>query len=277
MTRNLDATRNPMAFFGAEVRRVRLAASLSQDALGQKINFSGDMVGKVETCERAPTPVFAAACDAVFTHLDGHFSRLLELARRSGGASPQWFRGWLEAEQEATSLDWWEALLVPGLLQTAEYARALFKAWNPAAGDDELDELVSARMERQAIFDRPEPTALRVVVDEAVLYRLIGSRKVMYDQLLHLADMSCHPGITVQVLPAGIGAHAGLLGAFAIASFDNTAGTVYMESPDQGQTSVLPSVVGRLSLIFGTLRADALPRAASRDLIRKVAEERWTD
>ena len=108
-----------------------------------------------------------------------------------------------------------------------------------------------------------------------MLHRLIGSRKIMYDQLLHLADTSCRSNITVQIVPAEIGAHAGLLGAFIVASFDNAPGTVYMESPDQGQTTELPSVVGRLSLTFDTLRADALPRGASRDLIGKVAEERW--
>jgi hypothetical protein len=99
----------------------------------------------------------------------------------------------------------------------------------------------------------------------------------MYDQLLHLADTSCHPSITVQVVPAGVGTHAGLLGGFAIASVDSAPSTVYMESPDQGQTTETPSVVGKLSLTFGTLRADALPRGASPDLIGKVAEERWTD
>jgi len=110
-----------------------------------------------------------------------------------------------------------------------------------------------------------------------VLHRLIGSRKTMYEQLLHLADMSCRHGITIQIVPAGIGAHAGLLGGFAIASFDSGPSTVYMESPDQGQTTELPTVVRKLSLTFGTLRADALPRGASQDLLRKVAEQQWMD
>jgi hypothetical protein len=93
--------------------------------------------------------------------------------------------------------------------------------------------------------------------------------------MLYLADMSCRSNITVQVVPAEAGAHSGLLGGFAIASFGNVRSTVYMETPDEGQTTELPTVVGRLSLTFDTLRADALPRGASRDLIGKVAEERW--
>jgi hypothetical protein len=182
----------------------------------------------------------------------------------------------ISAERRATSLCSWEPLLVPGLLQTADYARAVLAA-GPDTTEDQLEELVSARVARQAIFDRPKPPTLWVVIYEPVLHRLIGSRKIMHDQLLQLADTSYRPSVTLQVVPAGIGAHAGLLGGFAIARAGSPTDTVYMESPDQGQTIELPSVVEKLSLTFGTLRADALPRGASRDLIGKVAEERWTD
>ena len=120
------------------------------------------------------------------------------------------------------------------MLQTAEYARAILAA-DPETTEDQLDELVAARLGRQAIFDRSAPPTLWAVLDEAVLHRLIGSHKTMYDQLLDLADTSCRSNITVQIVPAEIGAHAGLLGGFAIASFDNAAGTVYMESPDRGR------------------------------------------
>ncbi|MGI8448928.1 MAG: DUF5753 domain-containing protein [Streptosporangiaceae bacterium] len=108
-------------------------------------------------------------------------------------------------------------------------------------------------MERQAILDRPSPPTLWVVLDEAVLHRLIGSRAIMCDQLQHLFDISCRSNLTVQIVPGSMGAHAGLLGGFAIAGFDNAASTVYLESPDHGQTTQLPSMVARLSLTFDTL------------------------
>jgi hypothetical protein len=186
---------------------------MSQDQLGRELNFSGDLVGKIETCERTPTPVFAAGCDSVFPHLDGLFTRRMELARRWDGPHPQWFRDWVEAEREAVSLRWWEPMLVPGLLQTADYARAILSA-GPDTTKDQLEHLISARIERQGVLDRPRPPELWVVADEVVLHRLIGSRTIMHDQVLHLA--------------------------------------------------------------FDRLRAEALPRGASRDLIGKVAEERWT-
>jgi hypothetical protein len=201
----------------------------------------------------------------------------MEMARRWDGPYPQWFRDWLEAEREALSLRWWEPMLVPGLLQTADYARALFRSWQSAStSDEELQDLVGARIERQGILDRPKPPELWVVVDEAVLHRLIGSRKVMYDQLLHLADTSCRPGITVQVVPAEVGAHAGLLGAFIVAGFEGAPSILYAETAVEGQTIEKPALVSKAALAFDRLRAEALPRGASRDLIGKVAEERWT-
>jgi transcriptional regulator with XRE-family HTH domain len=274
--RELDPSAGPLEFFGAELRRWRTAAGLSQEQLGQRVGYSGAQVGKVETGDRAPSQGLPQRCDTALPEAGGLFARIYALARRWDGGYPSWFAGWIEAERRATSLSWWEPLLVPGLLQTADYARAILAA-GPDTSEDELDELVSARLERQAIFDRPRPPTLWAMVDESVLHRLIGSTKIMHEQLLHLVDMSCRQSITIQVVPAGIGAHAGLLGGFAIATASSGPGTVYMESPDQGQTTELPTVVEKLTLTFGTLRADALPRGASRDLIRKVAEERWTD
>jgi transcriptional regulator with XRE-family HTH domain len=264
-----------MAFFGAELRRARVAAGMSQDQLGRGLSFSGDLVGKIETSDRAPTPGFAAGCDSVFPHLDGLFARLVELARRWDGPYPQWFRDWLEAEREALSLRWWEPMLVPGLLQTTDYARAILRA-GPDTTEDEIEDLVGARIERQGILDRPRPPELWVVLDEGVLHRPIGSSKVMYDQLLRLADSSCRPSITVQVVPAEVGAHAGLMGAFIVAGFDGAPSILYAETAVEGQTIEKSALVSKAGLAFDRLRAEALPRGASRDLIGKVAEERWT-
>jgi len=274
LIRELDPGASPLAFFGAELRRARAAAGLSQEQLGQRMGYSGALVGKVETGDRAPSRDFAKRCDQALPAADGLFLRIYTLIQRWNGGYPSWFIEWVEAERRAASLCWWEPLLVPGLVQTADYARALFEAWRLADGD-ELDQLVRGRMERQLIFERPDPPSLWVIVDEGVLHRRIGGAKIMYDQLAHLADMAGRPNITVQVVSAEIGAHVGLLGGFAIAIVDG-AGIVYMESPDQGQTTQTPSVVANVSAAFDMLRAEALPRATSRDLIRRVAEEQWT-
>jgi transcriptional regulator with XRE-family HTH domain len=273
VTRELDPGASPLAFFGAELRRARAAAGLSQEQLGQRIGYSAALVGKVETGERAPSRDFAKRCDQALPSMDGLFARLHALTQRWDGGYPSWFADWVEAERRAASLCCWQPLLVPGLVQTADYARALFEAWRQADGD-ELEQLITGRMDRQSIFDRPDPPSLWVIVDEGVLRRRIGSAKIMYDQLMHLADLADRPNVTIQVVPAEVGAHVGLLGGFSIAGVDG-AGIVYMESPDQGQTTQTPSVVAAVSATFDTLRAEALPRVTSRDLIKRVAEEQW--
>src|SRR5215472_5871204 len=274
LTRELDPGASPLAFFGAELRRARAAAGLSQEQLGQRIGYSAALVGKVETGERAPSGDFAQRCDQVLPGADGLFARLHALTQRWDGGYPSWFADWVEAERRAASVCCWEPLLVPGLVQTADYARALFEAWRQADGD-ELEQLVTGRMDRQSIFDRPDPPSLWVIVDEGVLHRRVGSAKIMYDQLTYITEMADRPKITVQVVPAEAGAHVGLQGAFAIASVDG-ADSVDLEGPSQGHTTQTPSVVATVNAYFDTLRAEALPRVVSRDLIKRVAEEQWT-
>ena len=209
--------------------------------------------------------------------MGGWFTRFYNDSRRWDGPYPRWFADWVDAERRATVLRTWEPLLVPGLLQTPEYARALFKAWQTTGSDDEVENLVTARIDRQRIFDRPKPPSLWAVLDEGVLRRSIGGAKVMHDQLVHLAELAERPTVRIHIVPAEVGAHIGLLGAFAIAGFtDDVPGTVYFESPDQGETTQDPTTVASMILTFDTLRSEALPRGASRDLIMRVAEEIWT-
>ena len=229
----------------------------------------------METGDRAPSLDFAEGCDRALPTADGLFGRLYELARHWDGGYPSWFTEWVEAERRAITLRTWQPLLVPGLLQTPDYARALFLAWHGSDSDDQVDQLVNARIERQAIFQSPDPPSLWAVLDEGVLRRRIGSAPTMNDQLLHLLDVSERSTITVQVVPAEAGAHVGLLGAFSIAALANAPGIVYLDTPDQGQIMERPSVVAKISEIFDRVRSEALPRIKSGNLIRRVAEEQW--
>jgi hypothetical protein len=111
-------------------------------------------------------------------------------------------------------------LLIPGLLQTEEYARAVLAAAHPASPETEVERLVSARMDRQAILDQAEPPLLWVILDEGVLIRPVGGPAVMRDQIERLVKAARQPRIVLQVVPCGAGAHAGLAGQFAIAGFD---------------------------------------------------------
>lgn len=270
-----DPETNPAAFLGEELRRARVAAGFSsQDALAAKLGFDRTVVAKAETGQRPPTvDVLAAWCQAC--HLDDElFGRLAVLARRADGPVPTWFEDWLQAEGEAQTLRLWSPTLIPGLLQTAEYARALFLAGQTDTSADAIDALVAARLERQIILDRAGPPDVVAVLDEAVLHRLIGSPPVMHDALVHIAELSRRPYVVVQVVPASNGANAGLGGAFGIAATDGMPETLQMDGVED-QSTEKRSLVRKAAVAFDRVRADALPRDTSRDLILKVADEKW--
>lgn len=266
---------NPAAFLGGKLRQARIDAGFkSQDALAGKLGFDRSVVTKAETGERPPTAdVLDAWCE--ICHLDKDmFTGLAALARSADGPVPTWFEDYLEAERDALTLRIWQPIIIPGLLQTAEYARALFLAGQTDTSDDAIDALVNARLDRQAIFDRPSPPDVVVVLDEMVLHRLIGSPQIMHDQLAHVAQISVRPYLSVQVVPAGNGANAGLGGGMSIASGDGAPDVLYMDAVE-GQTSERRSLVRQAAVTFDRVRGDALSRGQSRDLILRLADELW--
>jgi transcriptional regulator with XRE-family HTH domain len=270
--RDLDPATSVRAFFGAELRRLRVTGRLSQQQLAERISYSAALVGMVETARRMPSRDFAGRCDEALAS-GGVLTRLWPLVSRD--IVPAWFRPWVEMEREASALCSFEPMVVPGLLQTRDYARALL-AVRALESADSLEQEVAARLVRQAILGRERPPQLWCLIDEAVLHRSVGGPEVMREQLRHLAEMAGRPKISMQVLPFDTGAHAGLLGAFAIAAFENSDDIVYIETAVSGNITEQPSVVADMRFTYDTLRAEALPRGASRDLITKVAEERWT-
>jgi len=208
-----------LALFAEELRLVRTAVGLTQEQLGSKIGYSGSLIGHVAAASRAPSLDFAQRCDEALQS-GGLLARLQPLVR--GEAYPAWFRDWVEIEREATALRWFEPLLIPGLLQTEAYARAVLAAAHPASPHDEVDRLVSARLDRQAILHQERPPLLWVILDEGVLSRPIGGPQVMHDQIAELIEAAQQPRIMLQMVPFGSGAHAGLDGRFAIASFEGS-------------------------------------------------------
>jgi hypothetical protein len=231
-------------------------------------------VSRVESGLLSPTERFAAACDEAFPHMTGWYTRFYSNSSTWDGPFPRWFEEWLIAEREAVSLRIWQPLIIPGLLQTPEYARALFVAAQADIDDDALDQFVAARIGRQAIFDKPNRPKLWVVLDELVLHRMIDTPKVTYDQLLQVADMSMRSYISVQVVPVSTGANAGLGGTFTIARVPGKPDVMHVEAVE-GQTINKSDQVDNTAVAFDLVRGDALPRVASRDLILKVAEELW--
>ncbi len=166
-------------------------------------------------------------------------------------------------------------LLVPGLLQTEDYARAVFGT-RFGVTNEEIDEQVAARMKRQEILNRDNPTALWVIVDESVLRRPVGGRHVMREQVGHLIEAARRPHVSVQVISSSVGAHRGLwAGGFAIADFEDAPTVGYQETTCQGQFVDRREDVGTLAECWDMLVREALPWAASQALLEEAAKS-WT-
>ena len=214
-----ERDKTALSLFADEMKAAREQRGWSQADLAERIPYSLSAIGMVEALHRAPAKDFALHLDNAFG-TPGTFARLE--ARLRDLPFPASFRPFAAYEAEATALYVFEHSLVPGLLQTPDYARAVL-ATRPNTAEDEIDNLVTARLARQAILTREDPPAplLWALLDEGALYRPVSSAEVMYEQLMYLVE-SRRPNITVQVVPYSAGGHTGLLGAFFIADMDNS-------------------------------------------------------
>lgn len=265
-----DGVSEDRVLFAEELRALRRLKGWNVEECGAAINFSASTIKNIESCYRAPTAEQAAKLDEAF----GTPGTLQRCQRRIRGIPlSASFRPFAPYEAEATVLRTFEHLLVPGLFQTADYARVLIASY-PGNGPDEVAEIVAARMERQAILDRETPPWLWVVLDEQVLRRDVGGAEVMHTQLTRLVDLADRPKITIQVIPADV-THPGLDGAFTIAETKQPPAIVYLAGAE-GQTVEDADTTARMTVLFDTLRAVALPAAASRALIEEEAQ-RWKE
>ncbi|WP_436758518.1 helix-turn-helix domain-containing protein [Streptosporangium sp. V21-05] len=256
------------ALFGAELRKHRKKEKMIQDDLAEATQFSRSLLSFTERGERNPSHNLAQRCDAALG-ANGELVRYWTYMTHA--ASPRWFRDWLEIEPAAHTLHTWQPLLVPGLLQTEEYARAVLRG-KPGVTDDEVERLVAARMARQAIFARVGPPMLRVVLDEGVLYRPIGGKEVMHDQIERMLIGFASPKIAIQVLPLALGVTTGVLGGFVIAQIQGSADIVYLESALNGQVTNRSEDVEAIQATYDTIRAEAQSQHVSIDVIREAAK-----
>lgn len=269
---------SPLRVFGAMLRYYRTRAALSQSDLGARVHFSGDLVSKIEMGQRIATEEFTTACDAVpELNTGGALTELRGLMHEAinNRVLPGWFADWPRKEAQATILRWFEMVVVPGLLQTEDYARALLTD-RIGSGADDVDDKVAARLERQAVLDRDRPPELWVVMDEAVLHRRIGGPHVMREQINNLTVAARRPNIVIQVIPAAVGVHDGFPGAgFIIADFADTPRVAYQDTAVRGQIIEDANDIAVLASTWDRLRAETLSRSGSLELMEEVAKS-WT-
>ncbi len=269
--RELDASSSVAAYFGAELRRHRLAADLTQDRLGEVINYTGALIGLVETAKRTPTRDFAERCD-VALGTDGALTRLWPLLRRA--TFPAFVRQFVELEATATQIKSFECQLVPGLLQTEDYARAVLNVRATRSTPELLDEAVAARIGRQSLLSGLTAPLCWFVLDEAVVRRPVGGRLMMHAQLARFLEVAEQSNVFLQVVPFSAGEYPGMDGGLTLLSFADGRDVGYIEG--HGGTAVLiesPGPVAECSLAFDLVRATALSPRLSADLIKAAMEE----
>lgn len=264
----LDPGASPLDYYGFELRRYREAAGLTQRQLGEVLNYTGSLVGQIETARKLPTVEFSQRADAALD-TGGLLSRLVALVMRS--QLPAWFQQAAELQARAIEICSFEAHMIHGLLQTKDYARAVLGVLDPT----NLDDRVAVRLARRSIFEKEGPPAFWAILSEAALLQEMGGSEVMREQLQHLLSFENNPRINIQVLPFASGEHAGLQGSYDIYRFESDPTIVYTEGYGSGHPTANPDTVKDCSLRYDHLQAAALSLKDSAELIRRVMEDRY--
>jgi transcriptional regulator with XRE-family HTH domain len=245
----------------AAIRRHRKRAGLTQAQLASTIPCSDKTISAAETGRERPSREMVVAIEKALGLSEDALADLYDLLDIE--SLPGWMRDWLVEERRATSLRSFELAIVPGLLQTEEYARALLNGNETA---------VHARIERQSILTCDSPPTLRAVLDETVLHRDKGGTQAMRNQLKHLAE-SVSEKLTVQIIPSDVSPR--LSGAFTIGTVDGSE-VAYVETAVRGIVTSSRDDIARLEDVWETIRSYALSQQESLHFIRRTAEEKWT-
>jgi len=250
-----------------QFRDARIARGLSQVAAARRIGMAQPTLSDIENGKKPLSPRWRQAMrgEVSLAAEDGHLP---------------WFEPWVAAERLASSFEGYEGQVMPGLFQTAAYARCVLVAADPLISAAEVERQVAARITRQEIWQRedPPPPLMSVIIGKMALRQMVGSAPVMAEQLGHLAAMCEHPRVRIRVLPFRAGNSVGLLPAFVIASFapDSRPDLAYLDDALMGRTTDNRAAVKKLGLVYGLLAAEALSPGDSLTEIRKAAEEWMT-
>jgi transcriptional regulator with XRE-family HTH domain len=263
----------------SELRRLREAASLTIEEVGERLECSASKISRIETGRVGVSPRDVRDMLTVYGAGDTTLEELVQLAREArrkawwdefGDIVPGRYVGF---EADAEALRTYQGLMIPGLLQCEAYTRALISEVLPSASRAEIDRRVALRTARQALLYEEDPLRLHVVIDEAALRRLVGGAAVMRQQMRRLNEVASLPNVTLQVVPFSAGGHAGMDGPFVILSFPENLDpdVVYIESTRSGVYLERPTDVQRYAEMFERLVTTALGPGESSALITEIA------
>ncbi|MBD9727578.1 helix-turn-helix transcriptional regulator [Streptomyces caniscabiei] len=254
--------------FGEVLRHYREVALLTQEALAKEIPCDRSQVAKIEAGTRVPSDQFAKRCDEVLG-TGGVLARMwAKVDWYPAVQHPDWFERRVEMEAVAVGLREYQERLIPGLLQTADYARALFSR---ATASDEVEERVRARMSRQPRFLSDDGPLYVVVLDESCLRTAVGSPEIMRDQCAHLLSVGRHPNIRIQVAPTALFGIFRPRQSMSLIELPDER-WIYSESLDHSHFNNEPTAYARYSRTYDVLRADIPSARESAALISDVME-----
>ncbi len=267
----------------AELLRLREASGLSRETVADRLGWSTSKLWRVETARSRAHHGDVADILDLYQISGTERESLIRLARQArqrgwwhsyADVLAEGFDVYVDLEAEACAIRSYEAQLVPGLLQTADYARAVLTAAWVRIEPEEIERRVTVRMRRQELAaTRDSPLQRWVVLDEAVLRRVVGGPAVMHAQLRRLMEAGRQTTTTLQVLPFSMGAHIAMLGSFVLLSFPEPGDpdVVYLETDTSSLYLEQPQQIGRYGEIFDHLRATALSPRQSLEFIDAVA------
>ncbi|NED91525.1 helix-turn-helix domain-containing protein [Streptomyces sp. SID11233] len=260
-----------MKLVGALVAQFRRTAGLTQRQLADRSHTQPETIASIEQGRRALLPPLARALDDIL-ETRGALCTALEYMPEVD-LIPAWAEEYMDLERTALALSWFENQVLPGLLQTENYARAVFRSKVPVMPEDEIEAQVAARIERQEILHRKNPPTTSFIISEAVLRDRLGGDEVYAETLRHLAEVAQLPGITIQVMPLGLKTHAALSGPFILLETPDYQHLAYTETQRGSQIVADPDEVSILAQKYAMLRTQALNAEETRDLLDRLLGE----
>ncbi|WP_327234983.1 helix-turn-helix domain-containing protein [Streptomyces sp. NBC_01317] len=255
---------------GRQIKLWRTGVGMSRAEFGAAIGYGEAQVYKVESGQRIPKPEFLDRADDVL-RAEGKIAAMKEDVAEA--RYPKKVRDLARLENETVELGAYGNHNIHGLLQTEEYARALFDVRRPALSPDDLDRYVSARLARQSIFSRSPLVTLTFVLEEVTLLRPIGGKAVLRRQLEHLLEMGRLRHVEIQVMPTDREDHAGMGGQLQLLKLRDGSAVGYSEAQLTSRVVVAPKEVHVLELRYGIIRSQALSPRGSLSFIEKVLGE----
>jgi transcriptional regulator with XRE-family HTH domain len=263
---------NPFESVGALLAHFRVVAGLTQAELATRVIISESKLASIEQGRRPLALSLAQELDELL-----RTKGTLEVAVRHlpdvDAAIPVWAMEFIDLERRALTLSSYENQVVPGLLQTEEYMRAVFRTDIPMLTDEDIEYRINARLERQEILQRKVPPAVSFVVSEAMLRDRIGGDEVHLAQVRNLREYAEMPGVSLQVLPLGRATHAGLSGPFVVLETPEHEHLAYAETQRGGQLIYDADEVSILARKYAMLRTQALDPEGTRGLLDRLLGE----